>query len=239
VHSPAGGQGMNTGIQDAANLGWKLAAAAAGWAPDGLLDTYHSERHPVGRQVLRSSGALLRMLTLPPALVTARNLLASAATRIPFAARRLAGAISEVSISYPTPPGAHPLAGKRVADLPLADGRRLYEALRGGRFLLVASPGALPSDAASGYGDRVEAAPLARASDIVALVRPDAYIAWAAPGDEVTAPQIRGSLERWCGSPAQPAAQAADQQVPPPRRSSATDRRGRRAGQSAPPHSGD
>ena len=95
VHSPAGGQGMNTGIQDAANLGWKLAATVQGWAPEGLLDTYHAERHPVGRQVLRSSGTLLRIgLTTPPVLVATRNLLASAVTRIPLVAGALAGATS-------------------------------------------------------------------------------------------------------------------------------------------------
>ena len=209
VHSPAGGQGMNTGIQDAANLGWKLAATVHGWAPPGLLDTYDSERHPVGQHVLRNSHALLRALTPPTALVAARNVLALAVTRIPFLARRLAGAISGESISYPAPPGAHPLAGKRVADLPLADGRRVYEALRGGRFLLAASPAALPADAAIGYGDRVETVPVARACGTVALIRPDAYIAWAAAGDAATAPQIRGCLARWCGSPAHPAAQTA------------------------------
>ena len=209
VHSPAGGQGMNTGIQDAANLGWKLAATVHGWAPDGLLDTYHAERHPVGRQVLRTSGALLRLFTLPPALVAARDVLTLAASRIPFAANWLAGTLSGLTISYPAPPGAHPLAGKRVADLPLADGRRLYEALRGGRFLLAASPGALPADAADGYGDRVDATPIGDASGIVALIRPDAYIAWAATAAEITAPQIRDSLERWCGRPGQPAAQPA------------------------------
>jgi 2-polyprenyl-6-methoxyphenol hydroxylase-like FAD-dependent oxidoreductase len=209
VHSPAGGQGMNTSIQDAANLGWKLAATACGWAPPGLLDTYHAERHPVGRHVLRGSGALLRLFTVPPALVGGRNTLALAATRIPFLARRVAGAISAVSIRYPAPPGAHPLTGKRVADLPLADGRRLYEALRGGRFLLAASPGALPADVAGGYHDRVVTATLARASGTVALVRPDGYIAWAAPCDAVTAAQIRGCLAHWCGSPAHPAAQMA------------------------------
>ena len=212
VHSPAGGQGMNTSIQDAANLGWKLAAAAQGWAPDTLLDTYDAERHPIGRHVLRRSGALLRWFTLPPALVGARNLAALAATRIPFVADRLAGALSGTSISYPGPSGAHPLAGKRVADLPLADGRRLYEALRGGRFLLAGLPGALADDATSGYGDRVDAAPLARACGAVALVRPDAYIAWAAADDTASAPQIRDALAHWCGNPghpARPAAQAA------------------------------
>jgi 2-polyprenyl-6-methoxyphenol hydroxylase-like FAD-dependent oxidoreductase len=210
VHSPAGGQGMNTGIQDAANLGWKLAATVHGWAPPGLLDTYHSERHPVGRHVLRGSGALLRLFTVRPALVTVRNVLALGATRIPVVASWLTGAISGVGIFYPAPRGAHPLAGERVADLPLADGRRLYEALRGGRFLLAARPGALPADAAGGYGDRVDAVPVARASGTVALIRPDAYIAWAAAGDAATAPQIRDSLARWCGSPADPAVRTAD-----------------------------
>jgi len=207
VHSPAGGQGMNTSIQDSANLGWKLAATIKGWAPPGLLDTYQDERHVVGRQVLRNSGALLQIaLKPPPALVGARNLLAQAMTRIPFLAKRLAGAISGVSISYPAPPGAHPLTGKRVADLPLADGRRLYEALRGGRFLLSGGPGTFPADAATGYLDRVEAAPIARASTTLALIRPDAYIAWAAAASTVTAPQIRDCLAHWCGSPAHPAA---------------------------------
>ena len=65
-HSPAGGQGMNTGIQDAANLGWKLAAAVAGWGGEELLDSYQAERHPVGRQVLRSSGLLVRLALIQP-----------------------------------------------------------------------------------------------------------------------------------------------------------------------------
>jgi 2-polyprenyl-6-methoxyphenol hydroxylase-like FAD-dependent oxidoreductase len=212
VHSPAGGQGMNTSIQDAANLGWKLAATVRGWAPPGLLDTYQAERYPVGRQVLRNSGALLRIALKPsPALVPARNALALAVTRIPVLAKRLAGAISGVGISYPVPPGAHPLAGKRVADLCLADGRRLYEALRGGRFLLTGGSGTFPADAADGYRDHVEAVAIARASRTVTLVRPDAYIAWAAAASTVTAPQIRDAMARWCGSPAQPAAPAAGQ----------------------------
>jgi FAD binding domain len=207
IHSPAGGQGMNTGIQDAANLGWKLAATAQGWANPGLLDTYHAERHPVGRQVLRTSDALLRGLTSPPALVDARNALAFAATKVPFLANRMADAIAEVRISCPAPHGAHPLTGKRVADLPLTDGRRLYEALRGGRFLLAGSPGAISADAASGYGDRLETAATAQASGTIVLIRPDAYIAWAAPGDAAIGPEIRRALALWCGRPAQTATQ--------------------------------
>ena len=203
AHSPAGGQGMNTSIQDAANLGWKLAAAVRGWAPERMLDTYEAERHTVGRRVLRSSGALLRIgLTCPTALVPARNALVYAATRIPMTARFLAGALSGLSISYPAPHGAHPLTGRRVADLPLADGRRVYEALRGGRFLLASGPGAPLAEATSGYDDRVEPVTVARSSGTIALIRPDAYIAWA--GGHATAdhrpPDVRGALARWCGS---------------------------------------
>lgn len=202
AHSPAGGMGMNTSIQDAANLGWKLAATVQGWAPDGLLDSYQAERHPVGRKVLRGSGALLRVgLASPPALVPARNMLACATTRIGVASRFLAGALSGVGICYPAPLLAHPLTGKRVADLPLVDGRRLYEALRGGRFLLASSPGVLPAEAASGYDDRVETVTVDRTSSTVALIRPDAYIAWA--GRQATAADISGALTRCCGSPGQ------------------------------------
>ena len=219
VHSPAGGQGMNTSIQDAANLGWKLAATVQGWAPEGLLDTYDAERHPVGRQVLRESGALLRIgLTGPPALTAARNLLAAAAARIPFAAGTFARGMSGIGISYPAPRDAHPLTGKRAADLPLADSRRLYEALRDGRFVLVADTPLVP-DALAGYGDRVTPVTAAAAAGTITLVRPDAYIAWATgsaggQGDawrdatDQHAEEIRAALARWCGAPERPAAQA-------------------------------
>ncbi len=83
-HSPAGGQGMNTGIQDAANLGWKLVAASAGWGGEALLDSYHAERHPVGRQVLRSSGLLVRLALVRPRWArVARNTIAPALLRMP------------------------------------------------------------------------------------------------------------------------------------------------------------
>jgi 2-polyprenyl-6-methoxyphenol hydroxylase-like FAD-dependent oxidoreductase len=210
VHSPAGGQGMNTSIQDAANLGWKLAATVQGWAPDSLLDTYHAERYPVGGQVLRGSGALLRIgLTCPPALVAARNFLASAAIRNRFAASRLAGALSGLAISYPAARGAHPLTGKRAADLPLTGGRRLYEALRGGRYLLAASARTLPAGAASGYDDRVDVITVAHPSGTIALIRPDAYVAWAAAANAAGVSEIGGALARWCGIPGRSAAQPA------------------------------
>ena len=144
-HSPAGGQGMNTGLQDAANLSWKLAAAVHGWGGERLLDSYHEERYSVGRQVLRSSGAILRLALIRPRWAQrARNVIGQILMAIPPVATRVAGTISGVSIRYPAPPGADPRVGSRVPDIPLTGGR-LHEALRGGRFVLVGT------DAASGY----------------------------------------------------------------------------------------
>ncbi len=229
VHSPAGGQGMNTSIQDAANLGWKLAATVQGWAPAGLLDSYDAERHPVGKQVLRASGAMLRVgLTGPPALTGARNLLTTFATRVPFATRLLTDSVSGIGISYPAPRDAHPFTGKRAADVALADSRRLYEALRDGKFVLAADAPVAP-DVIDGYGDRVVLVTTAAPTGTLTLIRPDAYIAWAAASaadrpagqataweqattDEATlaqhAAEIRSALARWCGVPARPASAA-------------------------------
>ncbi len=202
VHSPAGGQGMNTSIQDAANLGWKLAAQVAGWAPDGLLDSYHAERHPVGERVLRESGALLKMgLTVPAPLRAARNALANAATHTPGVTGQLARAVSGIDIRYPAPRGSHPLAGRRVADLPLAGGGRLYQALRSGRFVLAAAAGnEVPAQVTDGLADRVDVVTVASRSRLTVLVRPDAYIAWATgepPGDR-RAEMVETALAGWC-----------------------------------------
>jgi 2-polyprenyl-6-methoxyphenol hydroxylase-like FAD-dependent oxidoreductase len=171
VHSPAGGQGMNTGLQDAANLGWKLAAAAAGWAPDGLLDTYEGERHPVGELVLRSSGAIIRMaMVRTRAGRLARNVLGGAALRLPPVARKAAGTLSGIGIDYPHAP--------RAADVALLDGRRLYEVLRDGTYVLVA-----PGAAERHLSGRVVLAPPAEPTPSWTLVRPDAHVAWrGAPG---------------------------------------------------------
>jgi hypothetical protein len=169
VHSPAGGQGMNTGLQDAANLGWKLAAAVQGWAPDGLLDTYESERHPVGRLVLRSSGAIIRMAMIRSrAGRLTRNVLGGAALRLPPVARKAAGTISGIGIDYPGAP--------RAQDVPLQDSRRLYEVLRDGKFVLLAPEAA--RSAMGGWHDRVELAPPVDTTMRWTLIRPDAHVAW-------------------------------------------------------------
>jgi 2-polyprenyl-6-methoxyphenol hydroxylase-like FAD-dependent oxidoreductase len=190
VHSPAGGQGMNTGLQDAANLGWKLAAVLHGGAPDSLLDTYEAERHPVGHMVLRTSGALLRLALLPAAPMRAlRDVAAGVALKIGSVSRRFAGTVSGIDIGYPAPRGAHPLTGKRAPDVPLNRGggdgpARLYEALRSGRFVLVARDGdtTLP-DGWGGAADLVTSA----AATATMLVRPDGYVAWATGDPDPTA----------------------------------------------------
>lgn len=181
VHSPAGGMGMNTSIQDSANLGWKLAAVLRDHAPDALLDTYETERRPVGRRVLRMSGALLRgVLTTPRALCGARDFAARTVLRLPPVALRLGRAMSGIDIAYKAPAGAHPLTGMRVPDTLLTDGRRLYEALRRRRFVLVTPADApLPSSVTSEWEDKVECVTAAGPTTKSVLVRPDAYIAWA------------------------------------------------------------
>jgi 2-polyprenyl-6-methoxyphenol hydroxylase-like FAD-dependent oxidoreductase len=159
-HSPAGGQGMNTGIQDAANLGWKLAAVLQGRASDRLLDTYQAERHPVGKMVLRSSGTIIRLAMVKSKIGRAlRNAVAG------FALRRFslkaAKIMSGIGIRY----GSR----TRVPDLGLVDGR-LYEALRGGRFVLVAN------SRPSGVPDHVHVVkPLVPVAAPI-LVRPDGYL---------------------------------------------------------------
>jgi 2-polyprenyl-6-methoxyphenol hydroxylase-like FAD-dependent oxidoreductase len=172
VHSPAGGQGMNTGIQDAANLGWKLAAALRGTALPGLLDSYHDERHPVGRMVLRFSGGLLRFGLARRWQLRLVRTLAGPASRSGVLRRRAANTVSGLGIGYRRPPGAHPWTGRRALDAALTDGSRLYEALRDGRFVLVTGDGD-PNI----FGVRC-VRPAAAGPTL--LVRPDGYIGWAA-----------------------------------------------------------
>ncbi|MDX3071389.1 FAD-dependent monooxygenase [Streptomyces sp. NPDC088354] len=208
VHSPAGGMGMNTSIQDSANLGWKLAAVLRDRAPEALLDTYEAERLPVGRRVLRMSGTLLRgVLTTPRALRGVRDFAARTVLRFPPVALRLGRAMSGIDIAYRAPAGAHPLTGKRAPDALLTDGRRLYEVLRGRRFVLVT-----PADAAlfaavgEGWADAVECVSPAGPTSTSVLVRPDAYIAWASSERSAhrRATEIRQALAGHCGAGAGP-----------------------------------
>jgi hypothetical protein len=201
-HSPAGGMGMNTGLQDAANLSWKLAAVLRG-APDALLDTYQSERHPVGREVLQASGTLIRLAMLRSGLGRAmRGLLGGTAIRIPAVHSRAIGRLSGVGFDYDAPDGADRRVGDRAPDQELADGGRLYESLRGGHFALLAPAGTADVE---GWADRVRVvAPAGDATECV-LIRPDGYVGAVLAPDDTAA--VRLALADLCGAPtAQPSA---------------------------------
>jgi 2-polyprenyl-6-methoxyphenol hydroxylase-like FAD-dependent oxidoreductase len=207
VHSPAGGQGMNAGLQDAANLGWKLAAAVHGWAPDGLLDSYQTERYLIGRAVVRGSGVLLRLaLAQSPATRAARWVLANVVGRFGSPPALVSRAISGLGIAYAAPRGAHRLAGRRAPDVRLATRKagktRLYEILRGGNFVLL-TPAGMGAAIVRRWTGRVDPATPADATLPMVLVRPDGYVAWVtnetAPASRDAA--LRTALTRWCGQP--------------------------------------
>ncbi|MFJ8081185.1 FAD-dependent monooxygenase [Streptomyces sp. NPDC096205] len=195
VHTPAGGQGMNTGLQDAANLGWKLAQVLGGHAGDDLLDTYQAERHPVGRSVLRSSGGIVRLaMAKRPWTLALRAALAHFLGAVGPARRKAAGQITGIGYRYPAPRGAHRLTGTRVPDIALAGGGRLYEALRGGRFVLI-TPDAY--DDGGTRKDRLGTARWASDRRTALLVRPDGYTAWAA--DRATPAEVEAALAAHVG----------------------------------------
>ena len=205
VHTPAGGQGMNTGLQDAANLGWKLAAAVHGTAHPDLLDTYHGERHPVGRMVVRSSGALIRLVMIRSAAArAARDTIGAAALHVDAVTRKVSGMLSGIGIRYQPPAGAHHQVGERARDVPLTGEPygpvRLYEALRGGGFALVTPPDA-DVPVPDGWTDRVRRVAAAEATDTIRLVRPDGYVAWASHKPDTAG--LAEALTRWCGAPAE------------------------------------
>ncbi|MEV0220255.1 FAD-dependent monooxygenase [Streptomyces sp. NPDC050704] len=194
VHTPAGGQGLNTGLQDAANLGWKLAAVLGGHADEPLLDTYQAERHPVGKAVLRSSGGIVRLaMAKRPWTLAARALGTTLLNHTRPALARMTGEVTGIGYTYPAPRGAHPLVGRRVPDLALVNGR-LYEALRGGRFVLVTPADAeVAADVDTGSRkDRLTVASWASGRRTALLVRPDGYAAWAAESADAT--QIEAAL---------------------------------------------
>jgi 2-polyprenyl-6-methoxyphenol hydroxylase-like FAD-dependent oxidoreductase len=196
IHSPAGGMGMNTGIQDAANLGWKLAAVLHGWAGDALLDSYHAERHPVGRMVLLVSHALLTaVITRSPLVRALRASVAAVAHSLGVVEARASRGISGIGIAYHAPLGSHPLTGRRVPDLRLAgEPTRLYEALRQGKFVLV---GREVAAVAAPWAGRVVAASPAAGLHPTLLVRPDGYAAWVA--EDPNPDEVRKALTRWLG----------------------------------------
>lgn len=191
-HSPVGGQGMNTGLQDSVNLGWKLAQALHG-GPD-LLDSYHDERHPVGAAVIRGTGLLLRGAQLRGNWLRAtRDTAAKTVFRAPGVQPRFRSALSGLWVSYPAPRGAHRFAGRRAPDIALRGSvPRLYEALRAGRFVLISDEPA-PKE----WEDRVDSVRASRPGLPATLIRPDGYVAWASADQS----GLRQALTAWCGAP--------------------------------------
>lgn len=222
IHFPAAGQGLNTGLQDAVNLGWKLAAVVGGWAPPGLLDSYDGERRPVGRSVTENTEVqtLLAELTLvaqyqrPAAAL--RKLLDQLLTMAEVN-RRLADQVSALGTRYPPPdPGADPLVGRRMPDVGLTaagtGATRVYELLARGRFVLLTLSGApTPREAvAAGWESRVTALAVDRRDEHAeldgvteVLVRPDGHVAWATrtPDDGARGDERARALAAWAGTP--------------------------------------
>jgi hypothetical protein len=211
VHYPAGGQGLSLGVQDSVNLGWKLAQVVNGTSPDGLLDTYQHERHPVAARALQytmAQGALQRVDDRIQALL---NVLSDVVV-MDEPRKWLAGVISGLDIHYDLGDG-HPLRGRRMPDLDLVrpDGPvRVFELLHDARPVLLnlGSPGTLEIPS---WADRVQVIDASYegqwelpvlgvvSAPSAVLVRPDGYVAWVGDG---TDEGLSDSLNTWFGPPA-------------------------------------
>jgi 2-polyprenyl-6-methoxyphenol hydroxylase-like FAD-dependent oxidoreductase len=206
VHSAIGGPGLNLGLQDAVNLGWKLAAELHGWAPAGLLDTYESERRPASERVVMHTQAQSALIA-PGSDVTALRELFTELLRDKETVRHIADMMSGADIRYDTG-DTHPLAGRWAPDLVLHNGNRpvrLAELTRTARPLLLdlTEDGTLAKEL-SGTHDRVDAV-TARAEDAPAtalLLRPDGYVAWASSAPRPDRAALRAALARWFGAAA-------------------------------------
>jgi 2-polyprenyl-6-methoxyphenol hydroxylase-like FAD-dependent oxidoreductase len=208
VHPPQGGQGLSTGVQDAVNLGWKLAQVVDGVSPDSLLDTYHAERHPVGARVLRHTMAQVALVTPDDRHEALRDDIAEL-VGMDEPRRRLAGMLSGLDIHYDVGDG-HPLLGRRMPDLDLvtADGAvRVFGLLHDARGVLLnlGEPWACDTSPWSdrvpaidaGYDGDWELPVLGRvAAPAAVLVRPDGYVAWVGDGTDTG---LRDALTRWFG----------------------------------------
>ncbi|MFI9823600.1 FAD-dependent monooxygenase [Streptomyces sp. NPDC052013] len=188
IHPPLGGQGLNLGIQDAFNLGWKLAATVQGRAPHDLLDSYHAERHPVAAETLHHTSAQ-RVLADPEPGADAAALrdIVIDLLRLPDANRHIAGLMSGLSLRHPLP-GDHPLTGHRVPDADLVTDSgptRLSALFRSGHAVLLDLTRGLPDDLR--LPPRIDLVHATCPEDIgaaVLLVRPDGYVCWAADDSE-------------------------------------------------------
>ncbi|MFY1635090.1 rifampin monooxygenase [Solwaraspora sp. WMMB335] len=201
IHPPMGGQGLNLGIQDSFNLGWKLAAAVDGWAPDGLLDSYQTERHPVAADVLVNTRAQLHLTIDEPGPQAVRRLLTQLMD-IDDVNRFLIEKITAINVRYDVSadPSAgrsigHALLGRRLRDVQLDKHGRLFELMRTGDGLLLDQTGRL---SVHGWADRVDQiTDTSEELDVPALLlRPDGHVAWV--GDDQRTLDV--ALTRWFGA---------------------------------------
>jgi len=208
VHSPLGGPGLNLGLQDAVNLGWKLVAVLAGGADPALLDTYETERRPAAQRVIMHSRSQLA-LTRPGTEITALRELFSELLTEPGVARRLSELVSGAENRYGADADAHPLAGRWVPDFAIAGAdatRRVAELARTGRPLLIdLTEGAVVGTAISDVAERITVAagrPVGDVSATALLVRPDGYVAWASSEPKPDVDDLRRVLNTWFAIPA-------------------------------------
>lgn len=193
IHPPAGGQGMNLGIQDAVNLGWKLAAQIHDWAPEALLDTYQTERHPVAANVLDNTRAQVALASTEPGAQALRRLLTDLMD-FDEVNRYLIEKITATDIRYDFGRGPD-LLGRRVPDLDLKQGN-LYDRLHQGRGLLLDRTERLTTD---GWSDRVDVItdPTAALDIPALLLRPDGHVAWIGERQQ----DLNDHLSHWFGKP--------------------------------------
>jgi 3-(3-hydroxy-phenyl)propionate hydroxylase len=210
IHSPAGGQGIGLGIQDAANLGWKLAQVVHGMSSESLLDSYHAERHPAGARALEHSKATSALQRQDARIASVRDLL-DQLVAMDEPRRHMVGLISGLDVRYDLGEG-HPLLGRRMPDLDLRTGDgevRVYSLLHTARPVLVnfGSPGSV---AVGPWADRVQLVdasydgawelPVVGPVDapIAVLVRPDGHVAWVGDGSQSG---LEDALTTWFGTP--------------------------------------
>lgn len=203
VHAASGGPGLNLGLQDAANLGWKLAAQLRGWAPDALLDSYETERRALGERVFMQTQSQTALMAPGSDVTALRELFTEMLTR-QETVRQLAGLMAGSDVRYDMGDAEPAEATGWFApnlDLSTEDGRqlRLAELCRDGRPLLLDLSGDL-ADAVAPWSDRVVrvAARTDNPPAAALLIRPDGYVAWAGAQPD----GLRAALGRWLGQPA-------------------------------------